>query len=420
MKGKKDSDFIGFQEAFDLTIQSIHPLDTAEIPLSESLGFVSAGDIRAIVDSPSADVSMKDGYAVRWTDISGATQQTPVRLGIEGLAGAGQGRILSLSPGMAVRILTGARLPTHADTVIAEELISYDNAYIEIKEPVPRGQDILSRGSDVTKGEVIVESGNELSPGGIGLLAAGGHHVVSVYRKPTVALIATGDEVVLPGQPLSDGQLYASNLMTLHAWCRRYGMTTEVQVIPDKESLLKEKLIQTVNGYDAVITSGGAWTGDRDFMAGALSDLGWEVIYHRVRLGPGKAVGFGLLQEKPVFILPGGPPSNLVAFLQLVLPGLLKLSGHNGTGLSQVSAILEDSVKGQYDWTDAIFGRLESVDYTVYFHPLKAHSRLKNMAGADALLKIPEGITQISDGQVVTVDLLTQIDNKANGKPRPA
>ncbi|MBW2196003.1 MAG: molybdopterin molybdotransferase MoeA [Deltaproteobacteria bacterium] len=396
MKGKRDKDFIGFQEAFDLTIKSISPLDTSEIPLSESLGYVSSGDVSAKVDSPSANVSMKDGYAVRWT------------------------RILSLSPGMAVRILTGARLPIHADTVIAEELISHDNTYIEIKEPVPRGQDILSRGSDVTKGEVIVESGNELSPGGIGLLAAGGHHVVSVYRKPTVALIATGDEVVLPGQPLSDGQLYASNLMTLHAWCRRYGMTTEVQVIPDKESLLKEKLIQAVNGYDAVITSGGAWTGDRDFMAGALSDLGWEVIYHRVRLGPGKAVGFGLLQEKPVFILPGGPPSNLVAFLQLVLPGLLKLSGHNGTGLSQVSAILEDSVKGQYDWTDAIFGRLESVDYTVYFHPLKAHSRLKNMAGADALLKIPEGITQISDGQVVTVDLLTQIDNKANGKPRPA
>jgi len=266
MKGKKDSDFIGFQEAFDLTIQSIHPLDTAEIPLSESLGFVSAGDIRAIVDSPSVDVSMKDGYAVRWTDISGATQQTPVRLGIEGLAGAGQGRILSLSPGMAVRILTGARLP-----------------YIEIKEPVPRGQDILSRGSDVTKGEVIVESGNELSPGGIGLLAAGGHHVVSVYRKPTVALIATGDEVVLPGQPLSDGQLYASNLMTLHAWCRRYGMTTEVQVIPDKESLLKEKLIQAVNGYDAVITSGGAWTGDRDFMAGAFLVQGrrWDSASYR-------------------------------------------------------------------------------------------------------------------------------------------
>ncbi len=408
MKGKKDKDFIGFQEAFDLTIKSVHPLDTSEIPLSDSLGFVSAGDVRAKVDSPSADVSMKDGYAVRWTDIRGATQQTPVRLRITGLAGAGQGRILSVSPDMAVRILTGARLPTHADTVIAEELISHDNGYIEIKEPFPWGQDILSRGSDIAKGEAIVESGTELSPGDVGLLAAGGHHVVGVYRKPAVALIATGDEIVLPGQPLDEGKLYASNLMTLHAWCRRYGMTTKVEVIPDKKSLLKEKLTQAVNGYDAVITSGGAWTGDRDFMAGALSDLGWKVIYHRVRLGPGKAVGFGLLQEKPVFILPGGPPSNLVAFLQLVLPGLLKLSGHNGTGLSQVSAILEDSVKGQYDWADVTFGRLENVDYIAHFHPLKAHSRLKNMAEADALLKIPEGITHISDGQVVTVDLLTQ------------
>jgi molybdopterin molybdotransferase len=414
VKGKKDNDFIGFQEAFDLTTNSISPLDTSEIPLSESLGFVSAGDIRAKVDSPSADVSMKDGYAVRWSDISEATQRTPVRLGIEGLAGAGQGRILSLRPGMAVRILTGARLPIDADTVIAEELISHDNASIEIQEPFPRGQDILSKGSDVAKGEVVVKSGKELSPGDIGLLTAGGHHVVAVYCKPAVALIATGDEVVLPGQPLRDGQLYASNLMTLHAWCRRYGMTTEVQAVPDKESLLKEKLIQAVNTYDAVVTSGGAWTGDRDFMTGALSDLGWKAVYHRVRLGPGKAVGFGLLQEKPVFILPGGPPSNLVAFLQLVLPGLLKLSGHNGTGLSQVSAILEDSVKGQFDWTDVTFGRLENVDYIVYFHPLKAHSRLKNMADADALLKIPEGITQISDGQVVTVDLLTQIDKKAS------
>ena len=171
MKGKKDKNFIGFQEAFDLTLKSISRLDTSEIPLSESLGYVSAGDIRAKVDSPSADVSMKDGYAVRWSDISGATQQTPVRMEIGGLAGAGQGRILSLSPGMAVRILTGACLPTHADTVIAEELISHDNAYIQVKEPCPRGQDILSRGGDVAKGEVVVESGSELSPGGIGLLA---------------------------------------------------------------------------------------------------------------------------------------------------------------------------------------------------------------------------------------------------------
>jgi molybdopterin molybdotransferase len=420
MKGKKEKDFIGFQEAFDLTTNSISPLDTFEIPLSESLGFVSGEDVRAKVDSPSADVSMKDGYAVQWTDISEATQQTPVRLKIEGLAGAGQSRILSLSSGMAVRIMTGARLPTHADTVIAEELVSYDNTFIEVKEPLSKRKDILRRGSDVAKGEVIVESGSELSPGGIGLMAAGGHDFVSVYRKPAVALIATGDEVVLPGQPLRDGQLYASNLMTLHAWCRRYGMTTEVQVIPDKESLLKEKLLQAVNGYDAVITSGGAWTGDRDFMARALSDLGWEVVYHRVRLGPGKAVGFGILQGKPVFILPGGPPSNLVAFLQLVLPGLLKLLGRGGRGLIQVSAILGDSVKGQFDWTDVIFGHLENLDYIFYFHPLKAFSRLKNMAEAHALLKIPESISQFFEGQIVTIDLLTQIDKYGNEKLRLA
>jgi len=155
------------------------------------------------------------------------------------------------------------------------------------------------------------------------------------------------------------------------------------------------------------VTSGGAWTSDRDLLAKVLADLGWEKIYHRVRLGPGKAVGFGVLKGKPVFILPGGPPSNLMAFLLLALPGLARLSGTAPPPLRKIGAILKTTVSGQIDWTQAIFGIFEKGPEGLRFNPKKNRSRLKGMGTADGVLLIPEGETRIEGGEKITVRLLT-------------
>jgi molybdopterin molybdotransferase len=220
-----------------------------------------------------------------------------------------------------------------------------------------------------------------------------------------VAIIATGDEVILPGQRLTEGKLYASNLLTLNAWCIRYGMKTTLNIVGDDAKVIMEKLKQAAETHDAVLTSGGAWTGDRDLVAQMLKELNWHEVYHRVRIGPGKAIGFGLLYQKPVFILPGGPPSNLIAFLQLALPGLFRLAGHQQPQLPQKLVRLTETVMGHSDWTQFIFGRFEYKNGIEGFCPIEKASRLKSIAEAEGIISIPEGTDHISAGSDVSATL---------------
>ena len=202
------------------------------------------------------------------------------------------------------------------------------------------------------------------------------------------------------------GKLYASNLVTLAAWCTRYGFGVETFVARDDAELIHEKLVICLRDYDAVLTSGGAWSGERDLVVRLLDELGWEKVYHRVRIGPGKAVAFGLYAGKPVFCLPGGPPSNHMAFLQLALPGLRRMSGVREAGLPVRKMRMAESVSGQSDWTQFVHGRLEETSDLPLFYPLNPPSRLQMMSSADAIVKIPEGQTLIPQGHIVEGQVL--------------
>jgi molybdopterin molybdotransferase len=202
------------------------------------------------------------------------------------------------------------------------------------------------------------------------------------------------------------GKLYASNLFTLASWCLRYGFGVETFVLRDDELVIREALTTCLDQYDAVLTSGGAWKGERDLVVHILDALSWQKLYHRVRIGPGKAVGFGTFQGKPVFCLPGGPPSNHMAFLQLGLPGLQKLAGDSQPGLPQVPAMLAETISGQEDWTQFVHGRLVRDDQHLVFEPMKFMSRLQEMAQTEAVAMIPEGQDRISTGSTILVQIL--------------
>jgi molybdopterin molybdotransferase len=209
---------------------------------------------------------------------------------------------------------------------------------------------------------------------------------------------------------LEEGKLYASNLVTLESWCHYFNMQVTTWVVKDQPDALRAYLQESISECDALLTSGGAWKGDRDLVVGVLDELGWEKFYHRVRIGPGKAVGFGNYRGKPVFCLPGGPPSNYMAFLNLALPGLLKLAGRFRTSLPVVPAKLSREVYGRIDWTQFILGKIEKGPGCLIFRPSEMTSRLQMIAQAEGILMIPEGIDHIAAQENVSVQMLGNPD----------
>ncbi len=397
---------LGLKEALFLTLENITPLPAENVPLVESVDRVAASDLYALVDSPFMDSSRKDGYAVLSHEVLDATAEKPVRLRLLGSISAGDEKDITIKPGKTVRVLTGARIPTGADAVVAEEYVKKEDRDVLV-EAFAEPKNILKRGSDAAFGECILRKGQKVSPVMAGLLAAAGHSVVPVVRNPVVGIIGTGDEIVEPGQPLAEGKLYASNIMTLAGWCNRYKMKPRLTVVKDDHDAIFRAIRALSDETDAVITSGGAWTGDRDLVAQILENLGWKEVFHRIRIGPGKAVGFGMLDNKPVFILAGGPPSNLMGFLQIALPGLLTLSGHTNPGLPRMNARLASELReGELDWTDFFFGTLEFDDGLPNFYPMKKRSRLRSIAKATAVVAIPEGKDCLQEGSVINVQLL--------------
>jgi len=398
---------LGLEKALSITLEQIRPLAVESVTLAESTDHVAASDLYALVDSPSMDSSLKDGYAVLSHEVAGATPEKPVRLNLAGVLAAGGKKEILLKPGTTVRVLTGARIPAGADAVLSEEFAKPEGNDVLVMNFAEPGRNIQPRGRDVESRSYIIKRGQQLSPGIVGLIAAAGHSMVPVFKNPTVAIIGTGDEIVVPGEPLADGKIYASNIMTIDAWCKRYKMKTLMTVVHDDFDTLTSTLKTISAEADAVITSGGAWTGDRDLVAQVFEGLGWQQYFHRIRIGPGKAVGFGMLDGKPVFILPGGPSSNLMGFLQIALPGLLALAGHAHPNLPRINARLAADLEGrERDWTDFFFGRLEEEKGFPVFHPLKSSSRLRAIAEAEAIAAIPEGQDNLLEGSVISVQLL--------------
>jgi molybdopterin molybdotransferase len=403
--------FIGFAEALDLTLSHIASGGTERRSLLDAGGRILAEELSAKVDSPSVSTSRKDGYAVISEDLKTATSARPVRLAPVGSRAAGDTRTLRMQRGETVRVTTGALIPEGADAVISEEFCRIEGGAIACLNTAEPGRNILPRGTDVRAGEAIAAGGSELTPPLLGLIAAAGHGMVSVRKAPRAAVIATGDEVMAPGVPLPPGKLYASNMVAIGAWLARLGIPFDTALIPDRPQAIREAVRSRLPAAGVFITSGGAWGSEKDLILKVVADMGWTGVYHRVRMGPGKPVGFGLLDGRPFFVLPGGPPSNEMAFLQLCLPALRKMIGANPAAFPVASAQLSDRVSGERGWTEFIHARLEKTAAGLVAYPSRLTSRLKSMAEKDALIVIPEHREEIPAGEVIAVQLLKPMDD---------
>jgi len=291
--------------------------------------------------------------------------------------------------------------------LLSEEFCQRNADKIAAINTADPGRNIQARGKDIRRKEPVAEKNTKLSPARIGLLAAAGHASARVYNLPRAAVIATGDEVVAPGKPLPEGKIYASNMVEICSWLSLLGLDYKADLVSDRKEDIATTLTKYAPNVDLFLTSGGAWGSEKDLILDVVENLNWQGLYHRVRMGPGKPVGFGLLQNKPFFFLPGGPPSNEMAFLQLAIPAMLKMMGANPVLFPFASARLAKTVNGKRGWTDFVHARLENREDQLWVRPARLKSGLQSMARKEALIIIPEDRDEIDAGETIAIQLLT-------------
>ncbi len=392
---------IGYKQALQLSLDHVRVMPEETCLTMESLGRVASREIKAVVNLPSNNSSLKDGYALKSADIQWASPSNPVLLKVDGTCHAGQESSVEIVSGKAVRVMSGATIPKGADAVLAEEFSEFENGVVKVVADSHVGRNILWVGSDIRCGETLLNRGELITPSKAALLAAGGIMSLSLVKLPEIGLLATGDEIALLGKPLREGMVYASNVALQQAWLSSHGIGCNVEISGDSLDRLTGFIDAMTYQSDVIITSGGAWTGDRDLVTKALDRLNWKPVFHRVRMGPGKAVGMGLLREKPVFCLPGGPPSNEMAFLMIVLPAISIMLGRRSHFIPRIPGLLSETLEGQIDWTQFAHCDISMVDGEYHLRPLDMSRRLTTMGRAQAVVEIPEGVSKLECGTKV-------------------
>ena len=320
---------ISASEALSTILEKMTETSAEQVPLPDALGRVLAEDITARLTQPWADVSAMDAYAVRQADVA----SVPVDLRVVGESPAGGCYDGEVGPGEAVRIFTGAPVPQGANTIIIQENTERDGETVTVLETAPTGRFIRPAGLDFKAGEVLIKAGCVMSARDVGLAAAANVPWVMVKRKPRVAIIATGNEVVMPGDNLGDNQIISSNSVMLSATLKALGAEPlDLGIARDDLGSLT-RLVQTAKQADMLITIGGASVGDYDLVGQVLNDEGMELFFSKVAMRPGKPVIFGLLDGTPVLGMPGNPVSvgvSSTVFLRPAIEAMLGLNPNDG------------------------------------------------------------------------------------------
>jgi len=408
---------LSFDEAKQLLRQTFlaKPVGVEQVSISKAHDRVLAQDVVAPLNIPSFTRSIVDGYAVKAVDTFGASEDKPVSLMFCGHVAIGESPNVVVENGLVAEIVTGAPLPEGADSVVMVEYTTRQKDNVFVHRPVSIGENLMAAGSDIRKSETVLKKGRFLASREIGVLAAIGLTEVTVYKRPKVAVLSTGSEVVEPGKVLPPGKIYDINAHALSAAVLETGgEPINLGIIPDEIDNLKKALETALSSADAVITSGGVSVGPKDFTPQVVDSLGKPgVIISGVAVKPGKPITIAVIDGKPVFSLPGNPTSSLFMFNVFVRPILVKLAGRTEEELPTLKAVVAKKMfpaRGRR--TFVMVNLVYDKNGTLLVSPVPT-----GLSGAITTLAKADGFVEISEKQQF-VDAGTEIDVYLFGKFR--
>jgi molybdopterin molybdotransferase len=389
-------------------LSRVRPLTPIDLPLTDAYGCVVAADVVSRVDLPEFASSAMDGFAVRASDVVGASPSSPVELKLVGRALIGQRPEATVGSGEAVRIATGAPIPGGADAIVpVENAEVVDGELVRLFEAPAEGRHVRPRGEDVREGDLLVPKGKRLGAPELGLLANAGVPHPLVHPRPRVVVLSTGDELIPPTATPEFGQVHDSNAFTLFGALREAGaMPMLAGIVRDDVDHLRETVLAYEIQADAFISSGGVSVGERDVVKAAFFQRG-DVDFYKVAMQPGMPQGFGMVAGKPFFGLPGNPVSVFVSFEVFVRPAIMKMLGRTRLGRPEITAVLTDDVRGpkgklQYARVEVTKG---PDGWTAVPTGGRGSNLISTIARANGLAMIPPGTEIASAGSKVRVML---------------
>jgi len=395
-------------EAQDIVLGCLQPVGIEKVALLEALHRVTAEEVTAPRHIPLEDNSAMDGYAVRHADVAAAARDHPAVLQVLEVLPAGRSPRHAILPGTAVKIMTGAPLPQGADTVVQVEHTDGSDAQVQIYRAPRLGSNLRRRGEDIRAGESVLAVQTPLRPAELGVLASLGKAQVLVYQRPRVAILATGDEIIDPGEPDTQGKILNSNSYSLAGQVAEAGgIPLLLGVAPDQREIMSQCIASGLRA-DVLITSGGVSVGTFDYVRECLDAFGFQARFWTVAVRPGSPATFGMVGQVPVFSLPGNPVASMVTFELFVRPALRKMTGQRELFRAYSEAILQDAVEKRQGVRTLLRGVLQQQDgqTTVSTTGPQGSGILRSMSLANCLIDLPEEMEHVQPGARVQVMLL--------------
>ena len=399
---------ISADQALQIVFENVAPLGVERIPIVEAASRVLAEDISSPRDIPGFDNSAMDGYAVRAADLARASEASPVKLTVIETVGAGKMPTRRISAGEAVRTMTGAPIAEGADAIVPVEWTRGGGTVVEFLAAPEKGASIRPRGEDLRLGEPVISAGKTLKPADLGMLASVNRAMVEVIRRPRVAIVATGDELVDVDERAAAAQVVNSSSYSLAGAIREAGAEAVIlKIARDDAREIRNRLAEAMT-FDVVLSTGGVSVGQFDHVTGALDELGMRQLFHGVAQKPGRPLKFGTVGYRPIFGLPGNPVSTLVCFYLYARPAILKMSGMRRVGLPRIEARCAVDIKLAKDLTEFVRVRLERGADGWLATPTGSQQSgiLSSLSRADGLLVGPSSETLLKAGVKATVMLL--------------